>query len=92
MIDVEADEKNDKIIIYLATEMAKDVYYVVQAKFYGRMTHEKGFYYTYYDDVNEPEEADSEDYKTHTKYFATTFIEPKNARFLFPCFDGKFQN
>jgi hypothetical protein len=90
VIDVEADEKNDKIIIYLATEMAKDVYYVVKAKFYGRMTHDKGFYYTYYDDVNEPEEAETSNYTTHTKYFAATFIEPKSARFLFPCFDGVF--
>jgi len=40
------DESNDKFIIYLATDMAKDVYYVVKAKFYGNMTHDKGFYYT----------------------------------------------
>jgi hypothetical protein len=45
-VDVEMDESNDKFIIYLATDMAKDVYYVVKAKFYGNMTHDKGFYYT----------------------------------------------
>lgn len=46
IVDVEMDESNDKFIIYLATDMAKDVYYVVKAKFYGNMTHDKGFYYT----------------------------------------------
>lgn len=49
--DVETDPSNDKIIIYLATEMKKDVYYIVKAKFYGNMTHDKGFYYTHYDDI-----------------------------------------
>jgi aminopeptidase N len=67
--------------------MAKDVYYVVKAKFYGNMTHDKGFYYTYYDDINTNNET--EDVTTHTKYFATTFLEPKSARQLFPCFDGE---
>lgn len=89
IIDVEKDEANDKIIIYLATEMAKDVYYVVKAKFYGNMTHDKGFYYTYYDDVNDPAEAEEANYTRTTKYFAATFLEPKSARQLFPCFDGK---
>lgn len=37
--------------------MAKDVYYVVKAKFYGNFTHDKGFYFTYYDDVNSPEDS-----------------------------------
>lgn len=69
--------------------MAKDVYYVVKTKFYGNMTHDKGFYYTYYDDVNDPADADTVNYTTSTKYFAATFIEPKSARQLFPCFDGK---
>jgi hypothetical protein len=89
IIDVENDEANDKIIIYLATEMAKDVYYVVKAKFYGNMTHDKGFYYTYYDDINLPAEGEATNLTTHTKYFATTFLEPKSARQLFPCFDGE---
>ncbi|KAG5677707.1 hypothetical protein PVAND_007440 [Polypedilum vanderplanki] len=87
IVDVEMDEANDKFIIYLATDMAKDVYYVVKAKFYGNMTHDKGFYYTYYDDVNDPSEANEVNYTTHTKYFATTFLEPNNARRLYPCFD-----
>lgn len=51
VIDVEIDRSNDKVIIYLATEMKKDIYYIVKAKFYGNMTHDKGFYYTYYDDI-----------------------------------------
>jgi aminopeptidase N len=85
---VEVDESNDKFIIYLATDMAKDVYYVVKAKFYGNMTHDKGFYYTYYDDINDPTlEPDETNNTTTTKYFATTFLEPNNARRLFPCFD-----
>ncbi|KAL7045799.1 hypothetical protein ACKWTF_002339 [Chironomus riparius] len=87
IVDVEMDEANDKFIIYLATDMAKDVYYVVKAKFYGNMTHDKGFYYTYYDDINDPAEAFDGNYTTSTKYFATTFLEPNNARRLFPCFD-----
>lgn len=86
---METDEANDKIIIYLATEMAKDVYYVVKAKFYGNMTHDKGFYYTYYDDVNDPADAEEANFTTNTKYFAATFLEPKSARQLFPCFDGE---
>lgn len=69
--------------------MAKDVYYVVKAKFYGNMTHDKGFYYTYYDDVNDPADAEVANFTTHTKYFASTFLEPKSARQLFPCFDGE---
>jgi hypothetical protein len=69
--------------------MAKDVYYVVKVKFYGNMTHDKGFYYTYYDDYNLPAEGEAPDLTTHTKYFATTFLEPKSARQLFPCFDGE---
>lgn len=88
---METDEANDKIIIYLATEMAKDVYYVVKAKFYGNMTHDKGFYYTYYDDVNDPSDANEVNFTTHTKYFAATFLEPKSARQLFPCFDGDYE-
>lgn len=87
IVDVETDEANDKIIIYLATEMAKDVYYVVKAKFYGNMTHDKGFYYTYYEDVNDPKDVDEGNFTTQTKYFAATFLEPNNARRLFPCFD-----
>jgi hypothetical protein len=51
LIDVETDPSNDKIIIYLATEMKKDVYYIVKAKFSGNMTHDKGFYYSYYEDI-----------------------------------------
>ena len=86
-MDVEIDETNDKIIIYLATDMAKDVYYVVKAKFSGNMTHDKGFYYTYYDDVSDPMEAEKENFTTNTRYFATTFLEPNNARRLYPCFD-----
>lgn len=69
--------------------MAKDVYYVVKAKFYGNMTHDKGFYYTYYDDVNDPADADEANFTTNTKYFSATFLEPKSARQLFPCFDGE---
>lgn len=84
------DDANDKIIIYLATEMAKDVYYVVKAKFYGNMTHDKGFYFTYYDDVNDPSEAEDVNITTNTKFFAATFLEPKSARELFPCFDGEW--
>lgn len=68
--------------------MAKDVYYVVKAKFYGNMTHDKGFYYTYYDDVNDPADAEEANATFSTKYFAATFLEPKNAKQLFPCFDG----
>lgn len=70
--------------------MAIDVYYVVKAKFYGNMTHDKGFYYTYYDDVNDPADADEANFTTNTKYFGATFLEPNHARQLFPCFDGKF--
>lgn len=70
--------------------MAKDVYYVVKAKFYGNMTHDKGFYYTYYDDVNDPADAEEANATFSTKYFAATFLEPKNAKQLFPCFDGGF--
>lgn len=86
-MDVEIDESNDKVIIYLATDMAKDVYYVVKAKFYGNMTHDKGFYYTYYDDVNDPMDAEKENFTTYRKYFSTAFLEVNNARRLYPCFD-----
>lgn len=89
---MEIDEANDKIIIYLATEMAKDVYYVVRAKFYGNMTHGKGFYYTYYDDVNDPAEAEEANFTTNKKYMSATFLEPNSARQLFPCFDGKMRD
>jgi hypothetical protein len=71
--------------------MAIDVYYVVKAKFYGKMTHDKGFYYTYYDDVNDPADAEEANFTKTTKYFAATFLEPKSARQLFPCFDGEDQ-
>jgi aminopeptidase N len=50
------------------------------------MTHDKGLYYTYYEDVDEPT-ANEVNLTTTTKYFATTFLEPNNARRLYPCFD-----
>lgn len=88
VIDVENDESNDKINIYLATEMKKDIYYTVKVKFYGNMTHDKGFYYTYYDDIelNEDNE-EANDTISKTKYFAASFLEPFSGRRLFPCMD-----
>lgn len=64
VIDVEIDRSNDKVIIYLATEMKKDIYYIVKAKFYGNMTHDKGFYYTYYDDIDMNENDNNVSTKT----------------------------
>lgn len=92
VIDVERDESNDKINIYLATEMKKDEFYIVKVKFYGNMTHGKGFYFTYYDDDENDDggEITGDPPKNgtgKTRFFGATFLEPNNARRLFPCMD-----
>jgi hypothetical protein len=47
--DLEYDEPNDKLLIYLGTEMKKDIYYIVKVSFAGNMTLDKGLYYTQYE-------------------------------------------
>ncbi|XP_058460813.1 aminopeptidase N-like isoform X2 [Malaya genurostris] len=76
ILDLEFDESNEKMIIYLGTEMKKDIYYIVKVNFTGNMTNEKGLYYTHYKDGN----------GIH-KYLAATILEPNNARKLYPCMD-----
>lgn len=52
--DVEHDEANERLFIYLGTEMKVDVYYIVKIVFSGNMTHDRGLYFTTYeDDSNE---------------------------------------
>lgn len=50
ILDLEFDESNEKMIIYLGTEMKKDIYYIVKVNFTGNMTNDKGLYVTHYDD------------------------------------------
>lgn len=50
--DLEFDEPNDKIFIYLGTEMKKDMYYIVRVNFTGYMTNNKGLFYTAYEDTD----------------------------------------
>ncbi|XP_058063360.1 aminopeptidase N-like [Anopheles bellator] len=77
ILDLEFDESNEKMIIYLGTEMKKDIYYIVKVNFTGNMTNDKGLYYTHYDDDDAP---------SH-RHFAATVLEPNNARRLYPCMD-----
>ncbi|XP_050101249.1 glutamyl aminopeptidase-like [Anopheles aquasalis] len=76
ILDLEFDESNEKMIIFLGTEMKKDIYYIVKVNFTGNMTNDKGLYYTHYED----------DGPTH-KHFAAAVLEPNNARRLYPCMD-----
>lgn len=48
--DVEHDEANERLFIYLGTEMKKDIYYIVKINFTGNMTHDRGLYFTTYED------------------------------------------
>uniref|UniRef100_A0A182SN13 Uncharacterized protein n=1 Tax=Anopheles maculatus TaxID=74869 RepID=A0A182SN13_9DIPT len=50
ILDIEFDESNEKMIIFLGTEMKKDIYYIVKVNFFGNMTNDKGLYYTHYED------------------------------------------
>lgn len=50
ILDLEFDESNEKMIIYLGTEMKKDIYYIVKVNFTGNMTNDKGLYWTHYED------------------------------------------
>lgn len=50
ILDLEFDESNEKMIIYLGTEMKKDIYYIVKVNFTGNMTNDKGLYFTHYKD------------------------------------------
>jgi hypothetical protein len=50
--DLEYDAPNDKLLIYLGTEMKKDIYYIVKVSFTGNMTLDKGLYYTQYQNVD----------------------------------------
>ncbi|XP_055615513.1 aminopeptidase N-like [Toxorhynchites rutilus septentrionalis] len=76
ILDLEFDESNEKMIIYLGTEMKKDIYYIVKVNFTGNMTNDKGLYFTHYKDG----EGDH-------KFIAATILEPNNARKLYPCMD-----
>ncbi|ETN63262.1 protease m1 zinc metalloprotease [Anopheles darlingi] len=76
ILDLEFDESNEKMIIFLGTEMKKDIYYIVKVNFTGNMTNDKGLYYTHYED----------DGPAH-KHFAAAVLEPNNARRLYPCMD-----
>uniref|UniRef100_A0A182R112 Aminopeptidase n=1 Tax=Anopheles farauti TaxID=69004 RepID=A0A182R112_9DIPT len=76
ILDIEFDESNEKMIIFLGTEMKKDIYYIVKVNFFGNMTNDKGLYYTHYED----------DGPAH-RHFAATVLEPNNARRLYPCMD-----
>uniref|UniRef100_A0A182JLE3 Aminopeptidase n=1 Tax=Anopheles atroparvus TaxID=41427 RepID=A0A182JLE3_ANOAO len=76
ILDIEFDESNEKMIIFLGTEMKKDIYYIVKVNFTGNMTNDKGLYYTHYED-DAPEH----------RHFAATVLEPNNARRLYPCMD-----
>uniref|UniRef100_A0A182NAG3 G-protein coupled receptors family 2 profile 2 domain-containing protein n=1 Tax=Anopheles dirus TaxID=7168 RepID=A0A182NAG3_9DIPT len=76
ILDIEFDESNEKMIIFLGTEMKKDIYYIVKVSFVGNMTNDKGLYYTHYED-------DGPDHR----HFAATVLEPNNARRLYPCMD-----
>nr|XP_040240307.2 aminopeptidase N-like [Anopheles coluzzii] len=76
ILDIEFDESNEKMIIFLGTEMKKDIYYIVKVNFFGNMTNDKGLYYTHYED-------DGPDHR----HFAATVLEPNNARRLYPCMD-----
>lgn len=49
--DVEHDEANERLFIYLGTEMKKDIYYIVRINFSGNMTHDRGLYFTTYEDT-----------------------------------------
>lgn len=53
ILDLEFDESNEKMIIYLGTEMKKDIYYIVKVNFTGNMTNDKGLYVTHYEDGEE---------------------------------------
>lgn len=50
--DVEIDEANERLFIYLGTEMKKDIYYIVKMEFSGNMTHDRGLYFTTYEDTS----------------------------------------
>lgn len=50
--DVEHDEANERLFIYLGTEMKKDIYYIVRINFSGNMTHDRGLYFTTYEDTS----------------------------------------
>ncbi|KFB52120.1 AGAP000131-PA-like protein [Anopheles sinensis] len=76
ILDIEFDESNEKMIIFLGTEMKKESYYIVKVNFTGNMTNDKGLYYTHYED-------DAPDHR----HFAATVLEPNNARRLYPCMD-----
>ncbi|XP_058826209.1 aminopeptidase N-like [Topomyia yanbarensis] len=76
ILDLEFDESNEKMIIYLGTEMKKDIYYIVKVNFTGKMTNDKGLYFTHYKDGE----------GSH-KFIAATILEPNNARKLYPCMD-----
>ncbi|KAL9694789.1 hypothetical protein quinque_014074 [Culex quinquefasciatus] len=76
ILDLEFDESNEKMIIYLGTEMKKDIYYIVKVNFTGNMTNDKGLYWTHY-----------EDGEGSHKFIAATVLEPNNARKLYPCMD-----
>lgn len=76
ILDLEFDESNEKMIIYLGTEMKKDIYYIVKVNFTGNMTNDKGLYVTHYDDG-----------ESNHRYIAATILEPNNARKLYPCMD-----
>ncbi|XP_055598880.1 aminopeptidase Ey-like [Uranotaenia lowii] len=76
IVDLEFDESNEKMIIYLATEMKQDIYYIVKVNFTGNMTNDKGLYFTHY-----------EDGEGSHKFIAATILEPNNARRLYPCMD-----
>uniref|UniRef100_A0A336KLP7 CSON013121 protein n=1 Tax=Culicoides sonorensis TaxID=179676 RepID=A0A336KLP7_CULSO len=73
--DVEHDEANERLFIYLGTEMKKDIYYIVRINFSGNMTHDRGLYFTTYEDT-----------ANEISYFTATFLEP-DARLLFPCLE-----
>ncbi|XP_055549676.1 aminopeptidase N-like [Wyeomyia smithii] len=76
ILDLEFDESNEKMIIYLGTEMKKDIYYIVKVNFTGVMTNDKGLYSTHYKDGE----------GSH-RFMAVTILEPNNARKLYPCMD-----
>lgn len=49
--EVEMDEANERLFIDLSTEMKKDAYYIVEIHFSGNMTHDRGLYFTTYEDT-----------------------------------------
>lgn len=98
ILDLEFDESNEKMIIYLGTEMKKDIYYIVKVNFTGNMTNDKGLYVTHYKDGESNHKLVSRRiYHSTNKYYsnkkndfrfiAATILEPNNARKLYPCMD-----